>query len=391
MMIHPLLLANLWRENGHPDAMNSPSCCLNHCRLMNCQHPTIRSERLLIVDDTAFNQKILTHLLDKVGYQVTAVSNAAAALTMIKLAPPDLILLDICMPEMDGYELCQILKSDPTTCEIPILFISALNEVEHKIQAFKFGGVDYITKPFHVEEVLARIDTHITLRRLHHQLQAQNERLQAEVRDRLAAEAALRVANRELFRMAHLDGLTQVANRRCFDESLERDWKILAVEKAPLALILCDVDFFKCYNDTYGHQAGDRCLCEVAQAIQSYLRPCDMVARYGGEEFVVILPDTSLEAAIQIAQGLQDQIRELDIEHLGSPIHRYITLSLGIAGTVPQSTIASAQLVAAADRALYQAKSEGRNCIVAQQLLNNGLPQRYRFGSSIDRFSIPSE
>lgn len=170
-------------------------------------------------------------------------------------------------------------------------------------------------------------------------------------------------ANQELQRLITLDGLTQVGNRRGFDEYLTREWQRSLRKQTPLALILCDIDFFKSYNDTYGHQAGDDCLRRVAHALCNGVeRPTDFIARYGGEEFAVILPNTLLEGAVQVAERLCTAIQALGLPHASSLVSPYVTLSLGVASIVPHSEVSSSLLIAEADRALYLAKTEGRNC-----------------------------
>jgi diguanylate cyclase (GGDEF)-like protein len=181
----------------------------------------------------------------------------------------------------------------------------------------------------------------------------------------------LQQANQELQRLASYDGLTQVANRRCFDDTLQSEWLRLAREQASLSLILCDVDYFKLYNDTYGHLAGDDALRQVAKAIsQAVKRPADLVARYGGEEFAVILPNTDVEGAIAVARDIQNYVCGLQIPHTNSQVSEFITISLGIATIIPHSQSSAASLVAAADQGLYQAKAQGRNCIVQMNCEN---------------------
>jgi diguanylate cyclase (GGDEF)-like protein len=177
---------------------------------------------------------------------------------------------------------------------------------------------------------------------------------------------SLRKIDTYLRRMAYLDGLTQIANRRLFDERLQYEWQRLQREQQPLSLILCDVDFFKQYNDTYGHQVGDDCLCFVARAMaEATRRPADLAARYGGEEFVVLLPNTDAQGAIEVAKVIQANLEKLKIPHESSKIGPYVTASLGIASTIPAPTISADSLVLEADRALYQAKLAGRNRIIS--------------------------
>ena len=273
------------------------------------------------------------------------------------------------MPEMDGYEVCSLLKTHPQTAEIPVIFISALDDVFDKVKAFDAGGVDYITKPFQSAEVLARIKNQLIIRNLYLQLQKQaqkiaeqNALLQHEIKDRKQAESALVEANIKLQRLASLDSLTGVANRRQFNESLNKEWQRMARDQLPLSLILGDIDYFKKYNDTYGHLAGDFCLQQVAQAISSAIkRPADILARYGGEEFAVILPNTKAEGALKVAEAMRHEVLNLKIAHTQSAVNEYVTLSLGIFSVFPQHPSDPSILIAAADKALYEAKEQGRN------------------------------
>lgn len=189
--------------------------------------------------------------------------------------------------------------------------------------------------------------------------------LEAEIQRRAAVEAALQTANEDLKRLAFLDGLTQIPNRRLFDERSQRQWLVLQREKLPLSLILCDVDAFKQYNDTYGHQEGDRCLCDIAKAIaDAARRPADLPARYGGEEFVVLLPNTDLTGAMVVAKVIQTKVRQLKIPHQTSPVSSHVTLSLGVASTIPTPSETLTDLLVRVDNALYRAKQTGRDRIV---------------------------
>ncbi|MEG3842949.1 diguanylate cyclase [Microcoleus sp. herbarium14] len=197
-----------------------------------------------------------------------------------------------------------------------------------------------------------------------------------------AANSKLQSANSELYRLANSDGLTQVANRRCFNEYLEKKWQELGEEAAELSLILCDIDFFKKYNDTYGHQAGDACLQQVAKTIVEAVNysagevsPERLVARYGGEEFAVILPRTTPETAVSIAEQIRVWVKKLEIENIKSPVCSCVTLSLGLASTVPRAETSKKDLIAAADRALYQAKDAGRDRVILDFRLEKVIPE----------------
>lgn len=310
---------------------------------------------LLIVDDHLDNVRSLSLLLSHSGYLVRKATSGEMALETIEIAQPDLVLLDIRMPEMDGYEVCERLKANPKTCDIPIIFLSASNDTDDKVQAFAVGGADYVTKPFQAEEVLARIHHQITILRQQQLLVEQNHQLRQ-------TKAALQEANLELQRIANTDGLTQIANRRCFDETLEQEWQRLRREQQPLSLILCDIDYFKPYNDHYGHQAGDACLQQVAKVISECIkRPADRVARYGGEEFAIILPNTDQLGAIAIVEAIQSSLQALKIPHAASVVAPHVTLSLGVSCLVPTTHSSCQVLISTADMALYQAKTLGRN------------------------------
>jgi diguanylate cyclase (GGDEF)-like protein len=317
-----------------------------------------RKGNILLVDDQPQNLDLLSSLLEAQGYEVRQAIDPAMVFPAIDLALPDLILLDIQMPRMDGYEICERLKADPDTEDIPVIFISALDEAWDKVKAFGVGGADYITKPFKTVEVLARVKNQFKIRRLQQELRQQNAKLEAVV-------AQLQAANQELKRLSTLDGLTQIANRRYFDEYLHQSWGLAMQEEQPITLIMCDIDYFKKYNDTYGHQAGDRCLYKVAQILaRSVNRAEDMTCRYGGEEFAIILPRTDQAGGQQVAQRIAQTLQTQRLIHAGSPVSPYVTVSMGIVSLVPSLGTKPELLIRLADLALYRAKAQGRNTIV---------------------------
>jgi len=331
---------------------------------------------VLIVDDTPDNLRLLTRLLEDKGYEVRSVLNGTMALTAAQACPPDLILLDICLPDLDGYAIYQALKADERTADIPVIFISAQDDLNSKVKAFEMGGVDYITKPFQSAEVVARVSNQLTLKQLQCQLQHRNSQLASEIHHRQQAELSLRRVNwklrqinQRLRRISLQDELTGVANRRCFNRYLQIEWQRCQRDHTPLSLILADVDEFKAYNDTYGHPAGDRCLQHIAQGLKQVVRrPADLVARYGGEEFAIVLPNTKLAGAEQVAESIRRQMKRLSLVHPRSAISRHLTLSLGVATTLPCLGITPDALLSLADLALYEAKDRGKNCIVLKML-----------------------
>jgi diguanylate cyclase (GGDEF)-like protein len=247
---------------------------------------------------------------------------------------PDLILLDVLMPGMDGYETCARLKADRLLRDIPVIFVTALDEVSEETRGLEVGAVDYLTKPISAPIVKARVRTHLELKRYQDVLR----------------------------RLACLDGLTGIGNRRRFDELLEQEWRRAARTGQPLALILADVDDFKAYNDHYGHLAGDECLRLVASTLAAAIkRSMDLLARYGGEEFACLLPETDLTGAVVVARRLVTAVAELRIPHAYSGAAACVTISAGVASIIPSQDGSASALVQAADTCLYRAKKEGRN------------------------------
>lgn len=291
---------------------------------------------VMIVDDTPTNVRILAEAL-RSDYRVRVASSGMTALDMIdKKSPPDLILLDIMMPEMDGYEVCRQLKNDPATKNIPVIFVTAMSDVANEEMGLNLGAVDYIVKPFHIPVVIARVRNHI------------NAKLKSDMLESLAM----------------LDGLTGIPNRRQFDNALQEEWLRARREHHPLSIILADIDHFKPYNDHYGHGAGDVCLIQVAEVIADAIkRPGDLVARYGGEEFVALLPNTDVKGASMVAERIRRLVENLRLPHEYSEISPLVTISVGFACVLPSEHGEPEVLLEHADQMLYQAKREGRNRI----------------------------
>ncbi|MBE9167234.1 diguanylate cyclase [Pleurocapsales cyanobacterium LEGE 06147] len=336
---------------------------------MNSSQDEEHKGKILLVDDRPDNLKLLSLVLEQKGYYTQEIVDGYTAIEVAREIVPDLILLDIMMPKIDGYQVCLSLKKYSQTKEIPIIFLSAVDDTIYKVKALELGGADYITKPFSLDEVVVRVEKQIEIQRLQKQLQQQNDLLQQEIYKRIQAETALRRANQQLKYLATTDSLTGTANRRRFDEYLKQEWQRLTRERAPIGLIVGDIDYFKLYNDTYGHQAGDRCLQQVARAIlNSVKRSADLVARYGGEEFAIILPRTPLAGAIHVAHKIKTAVRQLNKPHEKSPVSNFVTVTQGVTETIPSHEKSPEVLIKVADRALYDAKKQGRDSIVSYPL-----------------------
>ncbi|KAA0687240.1 diguanylate cyclase [Azospirillum brasilense] len=289
--------------------------------------------KILVVDDIPSNVHVLSRIL-KDDHDIYFATDGAKALELAQSRRPDLVLLDIMMPGMDGYEVCSRLKADPITRDIPVIFISAKSEVEDETYGLEVGAIDFISKPISPPIVKARVRNHLLLKR-------QTDLLRT---------------------LSFADGLTGIANRRRFDEVLLREWRRCGRVQLPLSLIMLDVDQFKPYNDHYGHQAGDECLRAVAQFLaEQVMRPGDLIARYGGEEFVCLLPETDEDGAVQVAERLRQTVADRRLPHAVSHVADHVTISLGVATARPMPDDTPDRLTQLADGLLYEAKRAGRN------------------------------
>jgi diguanylate cyclase (GGDEF)-like protein len=303
--------------------------------------------KILIVDDSATIRAGLRGLVEKMGHSAIEADNGDKALSTYLRDRPDLVLIDVMMPVMDGYEAARRIRKSSPDEWVPIIFLSSKEDDQDLDRAIEAGGDDYLIKPVSYVVLNAKI-------RALHRIETMRSKVVEVSRD-------LAAANRELEKLSRQDGLTGIANRRYFDSYLLTEVRRAARERSPLSLVLSDVDDFKAFNDSYGHQAGDDCLRQVATALSSAgRRPADLAARYGGEEFAMILPGTVVDGAVDVAQTVSRVIAGLAIPHARSGAG-HITLSQGIVSLVPEKETSPEDLIQRADQALYQAKQQGRN------------------------------
>jgi diguanylate cyclase (GGDEF)-like protein len=300
------------------------------------------SATILIVDDVEDNLEILGDLLTFDGYNVQTALSGEEALKKVQESRPDLILLDILMPGMDGFEVCTSLKADDDTKDIPVVFVSSMTDIDSKVNGFKVGAVDYINKPFQHAEILVRVNTHITMLRLRKHLEEKNA---------------------ELERLANTDYLTNLYNRRRFFHAAEEEFENSVTSGKPISITLIDLDYFKRVNDTHGHLIGDSVLVHIAQLIRSQCRVSDVAARYGGEEFVILHPSIGRYDASLIVERIRKGVEAAPFLREGNTID--VTISAGVVDTVVCSDcIRIDDVLAKADIALYRAKDAGRNQVV---------------------------
>ena len=308
---------------------------------------------IMIVDDEISNIEMMAAVLED-DYEICFARSGPDALQVAMDARPDLILLDIIMPDMDGHAVCRQLKKDPVLCAIPVIFTTGLDEPEDEERGFEAGAVDYVTKPIQPIKLRSRVGNHIELKRM---------------RDQLSA-------------LATTDALTGLGNRRLLEELLQSQLHHLSAQGEWLSFIMLDIDFFKQFNDIYGHLEGDDCLRRVALALKGAMRRSDDVClRYGGEEFACILPRTDHDGALDVAEQIRNAIEDLGIPHKGSAVSPVVTISVGVATGRSAADLSMELWISTADAMLYQGKRTGRNQVtghVIEPPRPQQLPERTR-------------
>ncbi|KAA0230263.1 diguanylate cyclase [bacterium] len=305
--------------------------------------------KILVVDDVAVNVQLLTTYLSSVGYNVIAARDGQEALEKIPNCSPDLILLDVMMPKFNGFEVCERIKNDEATRIIPVIMVTALNEIEDKIRATEAGADDFVSKPFNKLELLTRVKSLLRIKELHDQLNAKVKELEQ--------------AKERLRQLAITDGLTGLYNHRYLKEHLEQELYRASRHLSEVSAVMIDIDHFKKYNDTYGHPAGDALLSAVARLLKENIRKIDIAARYGGEEFCLVLAETNKAAAVVVAEKMRRLVELSQFQPQESRVNGRVTISLGVA-TFPDDATSMNDLIAIADRRLYHAKQGGRNQVV---------------------------
>ena len=307
--------------------------------------------KILVVDDIPLNRKLQKTYLESVGYQVVLANDGLEALQRIEEESPDLILLDVMMPKMNGFQVCRRVKSIENTRFIPIIMVTALNEIEDKVKGVEAGADDFISKPFNKLELLARVKSLLRIKHLHDELELKVKELE--------------IAQSKLIQLAITDGLTELYNYRYFKEQLTQEIIRAKRHNNNLSIAMIDIDYFKNYNDTHGHPAGDLVLKTIAELLRNNIRKIDIAARYGGEEFALILAETDKQAASFVANKIKNLIEKQKFDYEETQPNGKLTISMGIA-TFPEDAISLDALVKMADQRLYRAKKAGRNRVVLE-------------------------
>ncbi len=312
--------------------------------------PEIIPDTILVVDDESNNRFLLKTHLESAGYKIIIATNGREALEKVKKSSPDLIILDIMMPEMDGFQVCQAFRQMPDTMIVPIVMVTALRGTDERIKGIEAGADDFISKPFNRMELITRVKSLLRIKKL-------NLALEQKIIE-------LEKAQEKLTQLAITDGLTGVYNHRYFRQQLRLEISRSKRFDLPFSLIIFDIDHFKRYNDQFGHLNGDKVLNRFARLLHCNIREVDCLARYGGEEFALILPGTTKKAALMVAEKLRLVIAHSTFPYARKLAEGRITASAGVA-SFPEDAGNDEELIQKTDTALYHAKNSGRNKSVA--------------------------
>lgn len=311
----------------------------------------VEGSKVLVVDDVPLNRKLQQAYLGAVGYEVLLAKDGVEALQRVEEDSPDLILLDVMMPNMNGFQVCRRLKNNESTRFIPVIMVTALNEIEDKIKGIEAGADDFIYKPFNKLELLARVKSLLRIKHLHDELERKIKELES--------------TQKKLYQLAITDGLTELFNYRYFNEQLVHELSRAKRHNLNVSVAMLDIDYFKHYNDTHGHPAGDKVLKTIAHLLRSNIRKIDVAARYGGEEFALILIETKKTSAAIVAKKIEKLIEDYPFTNKETQPNGKITISMGVA-SYPEDTQDPERLVTIADKRLYKAKAQGRNRVVLE-------------------------
>lgn len=312
---------------------------------------------ILVVDDVKQNRYALEQILDDDKHKIFLASSGAECLELLLHQTIHIVLLDIQMPEMDGFEVATFIRNNPKTTQIPIIFITAVNQTDHiDLEGYQSGAIDIIYKPINQVILKQKINTLVEFIEIQQILEKQVNELT------LLNEKTQRMKE-EIERLASIDYLTQTMNRRILDESFERFLNSAKRNENPISVLMLDLDNFKHYNDYFGHQKGDEALKTISAVLKETVkRPLDTIGRYGGEEFMIILPETDEEGAKEVASNILKNVRAKKIKHAKTTNSEILTVSIGVASVIPNEKIAKEDMIELADKKLYLAKDSGRDC-----------------------------
>ena len=325
---------------------------------------------ILLVDDNPQNLQLLAENIESNGYEAAVALSGIQALNFTGEQKPDLILLDIMMPDLNGFEVCRMLKEDNMTRDVPIIFLTAKNDYDDITKAFEVGAVDFIIKPFNLVELNARLKTHLELNASKEKLRKINEDLIEANRELVKANEiisqkndALNEAMRKLEIAATTDPLTGLMNRRSIRERIEGEIVRYQRSQKPFSLAMCDIDHFKQINDAHGHECGDAILIAVTEVIRDVIRAQDLLSRWGGEEYLFLLPETGADGAVTLVEKVRNKIERNAFKY--DQLTFSITVTIGVAEyELPQQIDDTIRF---ADKAMYEGKRKGRNCVVLNQ------------------------